>query len=156
MRNNVYTAEEIQVLLNLAGRLVEVAQSDMGMFDTYVVSAKDRRGHEVFEETGGVDASFSMTRETADELKELLEAFEKSKPINIWRPMNEAPQTGAYILVKHNTAEGVEVDKAAWLNTSPSWNKRKNMAWTIAWSYQDEMGDYETIINPIAWTYLPE
>lgn len=58
--------------LKAAETLSSEATSVVSFFNTYVVSAKDSSGREVFEETGGVDGSFSPLTEAANNFNKLL------------------------------------------------------------------------------------
>jgi hypothetical protein len=65
----------VKALIEAASKVVEEAESAIEMFETYVVSAIDRTNHQVFEETGGEDASFGPTKDAIDEFKNLLKTY---------------------------------------------------------------------------------
>lgn len=69
----------LTALLDAAKNVATEAEAAIEMFETYVVSAIDRTNHQVFEETGGEDASFVPTKDAIDQFKTLLKSYKPTK-----------------------------------------------------------------------------
>jgi hypothetical protein len=72
-------ADIIQAGLELAQEAVDI----VSFFENYVVSAKDASGHEVFEETGGVDGSFEPLLDKVKEFKRKINEFAGEKVTDV-------------------------------------------------------------------------